>query len=985
MILSTPRPGTADRERLSTRQRLVASGAIAVAVISALVVLAPNAHAFTASVGVLILLPTGMYFRIGHQERALRQRSRRQAALLQAQSDLGEMLLVEEEGRLTSWNQAAIEMTGLSGDELAEIGSLDELFLDPGDHLGRLSRGARMELQLRGSAGPGPWVELARQALPDESGSLVIARDITQRRALQGELVQRATHDPLTGLPNRALFEDRIAHATAARKRRGGSFSVLALDLDQFKSVNDMLGHHAGDELLVEVGRRLMTVLREQDMVARLGGDELALLVEDADEASAEIVVRRIGEALEPSFVMQGHELRVSASIGIAVAPNDGEDPDVLLRRADMAMYEAKQQRGSHRFYDRALEERMLAQVTVVTELRRALEEGQFDLHYQPKISARTGQVAGIEALVRWQHPTRGLLEPADFVPHAVRARLGRGLDAWVLRNALVAARTWQRMGLSLPVSVNVGAETVEDPEFVDLVRTTLRTVGVDPRSLVLELTEDATLSDPRRIGELLRGLTAEGVQVSIDDFGTGYSSLLSVQHLPATELKIDRAFVRDLRTSPADQKIVRASTALARSLGMTATAEGVEDQETWDLLRELGCEQGQGYLFARPLPMPELVAWLLDRSSELDQDAIRRYADRLLQLAEPSEAMSSSERSASLEEEREGIRAIMAWAIGARETELALALSAGLRRYWCDAGRLDEASHWLGSALAAASDEGDTSAEATIDALNGLGVVLGQRGDLTSARALLEGCVDAARAIGADATLTRALTDLGVATAALGDLETAERCGVEAASLLGRAGQRVAEARQWNNIAVIRYRRGDHAAARELLDRALNVLGGQAEQRYLPDVLDTLGAVAIAEGDLGAAWHAYGRSLRLYRHHGVAGDITQPMIGIAVLVSGVRADLALRLMGAAEGIHARRGSQHSLLEDLLPWIRVRMERQLGEAACADELLRGRGLASDAAIDLGLACYAEEAPQATTERPDPAALEREPFVGSLIA
>ena len=423
-----------------------------------------------------------------------------------------------------------------------------------------------------------------------------------------------ATTDDLTLLPNRRLFMRTVDEGIASAREQDESLALLIIDLDQFKELNDALGHHAGDELLRQIGPRLQPVVRSTDLLARLGGDEFGLLLwspsgrEEALRAAA-----RIGEALQKPFEIKGVHMNVAASIGIALYPSDGDDAQRMLQHADIAMYNAKAAGDPWGFYagDGHRDEHSRDALELASELPGAIADGQLELRFQPIAEARSGIVIGVEALVRWAHPTRGLLAPDVFIPLAEQSGDMRDLTRWVIDAALDRARAWRERGHRLHMSVNVFVSDLLDVNFPGEVAAALAWHQVDPSALVLEVTETSIMSDRVRISDVLGQLGEIGVGLSLDDFGTGYSSLCHLKTLPVSEVKIDREFVAGMHGGATDREIVRATIMLARNLGLTAVAEGVEDQETWQALRDLGCTLIQGYHLARPLPADELEAFL--------------------------------------------------------------------------------------------------------------------------------------------------------------------------------------------------------------------------------------------------------------------------------------------------------------------------------------------------------------------------------------
>jgi diguanylate cyclase (GGDEF)-like protein len=424
-----------------------------------------------------------------------------------------------------------------------------------------------------------------------------------------------ALHDHLTGLPNRSLFLDRLDHALRACGRTGSGVAVLLMDLDRFKEVNDTLGHHCGDLMLKELARRLSVVVRPTDTVARLGGDEFALLLPSVAQPDAGVALaERIACALDDPFVIDGLPLEAEASIGIALYPDHGEDVETLLQRADVAMYMAKETKAHHAVYDAEVDNYRPERLVLVAELRRALENRELVLHYQPKATLADGAVRGVEALVRWQHPERGLVPPDVFIPVAEQTGLIRPLTFFVVDEALQQCARWQEQGFDLTVAVNVAMRNILDEEFPGEIERMLDRYGLHPSVLELELTETSVLADPPRAKEILQRLRDTGVSLAVDDFGTGYASLAYLSELPVDEIKIDRSFVMAMDREEQHARIVRSTIDLGRNLCLSVVAEGVESAEVWNRLAELGCDSAQGYFLARPLPAEELTVWLSDR-----------------------------------------------------------------------------------------------------------------------------------------------------------------------------------------------------------------------------------------------------------------------------------------------------------------------------------------------------------------------------------
>jgi diguanylate cyclase (GGDEF)-like protein len=423
---------------------------------------------------------------------------------------------------------------------------------------------------------------------------------------------RQALHDGLTGLPNRTLLHDRTGQAIRQADRELVPVALALIDLDRFKEVNDTLGHHYGDQLLVQVGQRLQAALRKVDTVARLGGDEFAVLLPRIETAEGAVTVaKKLQAALEEPFVLEGLSVDVEASIGVALYPEHGNDPEELLQHADIAMYVAKDTHAGFVLFDPTLDQHSPRRLALLGELRRAIDQRQLLLHYQPKIDAHSGQVLGVEALVRWQHPTHGLLPPGDFIPLAERTGLIGPLTHYVLDAALQQCRTWRQGGHELPVAVNVSARRLLDLDFPDEVAGLLTHWRVPARLLVIEITESTIMADPTHAIQILGRLNEMGVQLSIDDFGTGYSSMAYLKTLPVHELKVDRSFVAQMTSDSRDAVIVHSTIDLGRNLGLRVVAEGVEDSLTLQHLDLLGCHAAQGYHISRPVPAEDLITWL--------------------------------------------------------------------------------------------------------------------------------------------------------------------------------------------------------------------------------------------------------------------------------------------------------------------------------------------------------------------------------------
>jgi diguanylate cyclase (GGDEF)-like protein/PAS domain S-box-containing protein len=537
------------------------------------------------------------------------------------------IVTVDERGLIESFNRSARRLFGYSEEEV--IGQPGGLIIAPGQH-DDLSGPTRSALSVPtgtdtaaqpietvgrrkdGSCFP-IEVGTSQMQIGERTMEIDSIRDISERKAYTEALGYQALHDALTGLPNRTLFADRINQAITSADRAGEPRGVLVMDLNGFKQVNDTLGHARGDTVLREISKRLTGVLRETDTVARLGGDEFAILLDGAsDLPAAATAAWKIQQACEAPYVINDDIARVSTSIGIALFPEHGKTTADLLHHADLAMYDAKRSGTSYAVFDAAHEQQLAHSLALLADLRECVARDELVVHYQPLIDLATRKTTGVEALVRWRHPTQGLLQPASFLPHVERTALIAPLTRWVLNEALRQQQTWLGEGVDLTMAVNVSARTLQsNGELPDTVAELTDAWGTAPDRLTLELTE-STLIEPAAPDVLAR-LHKMGDKVSVDDFGTGYSSLAYLQNLPVDQLKIDQSFVLNLASVPGDAVIVRSTIDLAHNLGITVVAEGVEDELTLDILAQYGCDSAQGHLFSRALTAEELTPWLTE------------------------------------------------------------------------------------------------------------------------------------------------------------------------------------------------------------------------------------------------------------------------------------------------------------------------------------------------------------------------------------
>jgi len=568
----------------------------------------------------------GIQHDITERRRAEEERGRLAAIVASSEDAIISKTL---DGTISSWNRGAEQLYGYTAQEA--IGQPITLIVpaarqvEIGSILTRLADGERVllhETQRVHKDGRELDVSVSISPIRDRRdaviGAAAITRDISERKRAERALAHQAHHDALTDLPNRSLFQERLDTTLATLRTDGTPLALLLLDLDRFKEVNDTLGHDVGDVVLQQVADRLRGGLRAGDTIARLGGDEFAVLLPGADDATALAVATRLRAALVQPIEVNGLRLEVGTSIGMALGPAHGRDAATLLRRADMAMYAAKRAGQGVRRFSPELDREDAERLSLTAELRQAIEQGQLVLHYQPKVELASGQAVGVEALVRWQHPARGLLGPDRFIPVAEQAGLIEPLTRWVLRTACVQQAAWRAQGLDLAVAVNLSMSSLADPGLLETVREALAMHdNRGPGRLELELTESTLMADPERARVLLADLRALGVRIAVDDFGTGYSSLAYLKQLPLDELKIDRCFVRDMASDDRDRAVVQATVDLAHTLGLRVVAEGVEDALALEVLQHLGCDLAQGYHLSRPLPVDELGHWATTAAAE--------------------------------------------------------------------------------------------------------------------------------------------------------------------------------------------------------------------------------------------------------------------------------------------------------------------------------------------------------------------------------
>ncbi|MBA3532407.1 MAG: EAL domain-containing protein [Ardenticatenales bacterium] len=565
-------------------------------------------------------------------EQALRESERKYAELVQEAPDA--IISLDRDGNIASFNPTAERMFGHSAEavlgtkfakqSLIALPYLPKLLQEVEMTLTRKER-PPFELQIVRNDNHLLMMEANPRRIQRDGqvvGVQLTLRDISERKAFEEQLAQRVFYDALTGLPNRALFRDRVDRALARSSRNKSSIAVLFLDLDRFKVINDSLGHSAGDQLLVQVARRLQSCVRPEDTVARLGGDEFTVLLEEVSTITDAVhVADRIARALRIPFILEERELFSTVSVGIVLNGPEHSRPDDLLRDADVAMYRAKARgKAQYEVFDTSMNAQALERLELETALRQAIDRKEFLIYYQPLfcLCPEGGErIVGLEALVRWQHPRWGLIQPDTFIPLAEETGLIVNLGQWVLTQACRQMQHWQRrypMASPLAISVNLSARQFQQPQLVNMVSQVLQYSGLPPGSLKLEITESVLVEDAILTSETLRRLKELGVLLAIDDFGVGYSSLSYLKHFPVDSLKIDRSFIRGLGAEQGDTAIVLAVVTLARSLSLQVVAEGVESVQQLTMLRELGCEVVQGYYFARALPVGEVDPLLAEQ-----------------------------------------------------------------------------------------------------------------------------------------------------------------------------------------------------------------------------------------------------------------------------------------------------------------------------------------------------------------------------------
>lgn len=541
-------------------------------------------------------------------------------------SNVDGILAFDRNSRFIVWNPALEQITGLKKsdvlgkDALEVFPLLKETREDRFIHEALQGKAGVVKDRIYHRSGGEPsFLEAHYGPVLNEAGSIVggfaLIRDISERKRSEARLQQAVNYDALTGLPNRTLFLDRLAQAVARTFWRKRLVAVMFLNLNRFKLINDTLGHNVGDQLLKAVSERFVTCLRDGDTVARLGGDAFAVILEDIAVAQDVIVIiQKVLEAFKMPFLLEDRELFAALSVGISLYPNDGEDVETLVKNADTAMSRANELGKSYQFFSREMNAKATKRLVLESSLRRALERQEMLLHYQPRIDLSTGQITGMEALVRWQHPDLGLVPPAEFIPLAEETEVIIPLGEWVLHAACLQSKNWKKDGYRLiPVAVNLSPRQLRHQDLVEVVERVLKDTNLEPSHLELELTESVLLENIETAIGTLRQLQKMGIQIAIDDFGTGYSSLSYLKRFPINCLKIDRSFVADIPTDPDNAAIVKAIITLAHSLNLKVIAEGVETMKQLEFLRSMGCHEMQGYLFSKPVPADQATRLLTE------------------------------------------------------------------------------------------------------------------------------------------------------------------------------------------------------------------------------------------------------------------------------------------------------------------------------------------------------------------------------------
>jgi EAL domain-containing protein (putative c-di-GMP-specific phosphodiesterase class I)/tetratricopeptide (TPR) repeat protein len=653
----------------------------------------------------------------------------------------------------------------------------------------------------------------------------------------------------------------------------------------------------------LQLAGRLQKPLEENDTVASLGADRFVLLLPGAGVERAEVVARQVFDAVSEPFVVEGKGVHVTPTIAIALVPAHGTDADSLLVHLEIALEEARKLRRPFLLYDASLGEGATRATRDLAAIRPALKNGEFVLYYQPQVARDGDRVVGVEALIRWNRPGVGIVPPIDFLPLVDRLGLGRSLDHWVLRRALVECRAWREAGYEIHVSVNVGRDFAQDPSLVSVVEATLAEERMPANALQLEVVEDSLLTEREQVRDSLKRLEELGVVSSLDDFGSGYSSLGYIRDLPVRALKIDRLFVKNVLTESADATICRSAIDLAHGLGLLSVAEGVEDADLWTTLGGMGCDLGQGYFFGRPMPVVELTRWFEDSRfgipSEVTASARQAQAERICELAERS-IEGDADATKSLREAEHAIPIAADWALRTRDSELALRFGGALRLYWSDRGLVGPGAAYLKSALALAADRPHDVRYARTRAA--LAMLIAQSGDHEQARALFLEVMAIMRSAGDRAGLAETLSDLSVVAEIAGDLAASSGYLSEAIGLRRELGERRGEAVALNLYALNALGQGRLAEAGERADASISIHREFNDTRSLASALESRGAIRVAKGDVDGALDSYAESLTLARDGGFASGMAQVVEGVGMALAAVDERMAaLRLLSAVQ------------------------------------------------------------------------------------
>jgi diguanylate cyclase (GGDEF)-like protein/PAS domain S-box-containing protein len=570
----------------------------------------------------------GQFFQRKMAEHALRESEAHFRSVVEQASD--SFYIHDGNGRFIDVNQHGCDSLGYTREQLLSLSFLDidvEMSSDELEHLqAQVANGTPIAVESRHRRKDGTTfpveIRIGPIKINDEQHLLSLVRNVSERKELEEHIQHLAYHDSLTRLPNRAMFNRQLQHAILQAQRYNKRLAVLFVDLDRFKNINDTLGHDAGDRLLQEMARRISTCLRSsdvvaratEDMVARLGGDEFVILIEEVtDTGKVSEVAQKILAAMVREYLLDGQLIHMTASIGISIFPDDGRNEFSLMKHADIAMYRAKESgKNTFQFYSSHMDAHSAKLLALESGLRRAIERNGLTLHYQPKVDVHTGQVSGVEALVRWKHPELGLVSPAHFIPLAEETGLIVPLSKWVLREACMQSAAWKAQGLPpVRIAVNLSARQFTDDNLSAETAKTLQETGMDPALLEFEITESMMMYNTDKTIEVLSELRAMGIRIAIDDFGIGYSSLSHLKQFPIDIIKMDRSFVKDIPGDQADAAIADAIIAMGKRLGIMVVAEGVETNAQLVFLRERGCDEIQGYYFSKPLTANELVSYL--------------------------------------------------------------------------------------------------------------------------------------------------------------------------------------------------------------------------------------------------------------------------------------------------------------------------------------------------------------------------------------